>query len=600
MSGLGEIFKLKGSVYVDNEQANKSIQKTDEKAEGLGNKFLSGIGTAAKWGAGIAAAAGAGAVALAGMAVKTAGVTDNIDKMSQKIGISREAYQELDFICSQSGTSVDNLKNGLKTLTTQMQSAADGSKSAKGYFDELGLSWEDGNGKLKDQETMMWEAFSALQGMENQTEKSALATKLFGKAGLELLPMLNGADGSIESMKQQAHDLGLVLNDETIDAGVKFTDSMDQAKRALDSIVTKIGGNVMPIFQSALEWVLNNMPMIQQIMESVFKSIEVVVMSVGAIFQSIFVAINDYLSNTGITFNDVFSAIQEIFNSTIEVLQDIWNTIGVPIFTFMQQIIGTVAEYFSQKMPEIANFFQKMTTDIGQLWQNNLKPCFSAIGDFLNNVVAPAFDFVFNTIIVPILDSAFQTITDLWENTLKPVFTGITDFLTGVFTGNWEQAFKGLTSIVEGAFNGLEAGVKYPLNAVIGIINKFIKKINTLKIPDWVPEVGGKGINIREIPLLAKGGNIVQSGRVIVGDAGPEILDLPVGAKVTPLTGNINQQNDSNDLADILKKIYDILFKILDKDDKNVVLDTGELVGVLTPVIDKKLGKYGNKPKRGN
>ena len=161
-----EIFKLVGSIFVDSTAANESIKKTDEKAEGLGKKLLSGIGTAAKWGAGIAAAAGAGASALAGMAVKTAGVTDNIDKMSQKIGISRQAYQELDFICSQSGTSVDSLKNGLKTLTTQMQSAADGSKSAKGYFDDLGLSWEDGNGNLKDQETMMWEAFSALQGMD--------------------------------------------------------------------------------------------------------------------------------------------------------------------------------------------------------------------------------------------------------------------------------------------------------------------------------------------------------------------------------------------------------------------------------------------------
>lgn len=596
-----EIFKLVGSIFVDSEAANDSIKKTDEKAEGLGKKFLSGIGTAAKWGAGIVAGAGAGAVALGGLAVKTASVTDNIDKMSQKIGISREAYQELDFICSQSGTSVDSLKNGLKTLTAQMQSASDGSKNAKRYFDDLGLSWEDGNGNLKDQETMMWEAFSALQSMENQTEKSALATKLFGKAGLELLPMLNGAEGSIESMKQQAHDLGLVLGDEAIDAGVKFTDSMDQAKRAMESIITKIGSNVMPIFQAALDWVLNNMPMIQQVMEVVFGAIETVVMSVGIIFQSIFEEIDRHISDTGITFQDVFTVIQGIFNGAILALQDIWNTIGVPVFELIKQIVGTVAGYFAEKMPEITAFFQVMASDIAKFWENNLKPCLSAIGDFLNNVVAPAFDFIFNTFIVPLIEAAFKTITDLWDNTLKPVFTGITDFLTGVFTGNWRQAFNGLSNIVSGVFTGMVTLVKKPINAIIGMVNKFIGGLNRLSVPDWVPGIGGNGINIPEIPLLAKGGTILKPGKAIVGEAGAELVDLPAGATVRPLSGSSAFWRDSDGANEVLSLILELLQRYLPQaGNGQVYLDGGTLVGELIPVIDRKLEGRKKDTRRGS
>ena len=123
-----------------------------------------------------------------------------------------------------------------------MQSAADGSKTATSAFEALGLSWTDSTGALKDQETMMWEAMLALQSCENQTQKAALAVDLFGKAGTELMPMLNGAEGSIESMKQQAHDLGLVLSDSAIDVGVKFTDTVDQTKRAFSAIVTQVGG----------------------------------------------------------------------------------------------------------------------------------------------------------------------------------------------------------------------------------------------------------------------------------------------------------------------------------------------------------------------
>ena len=147
-----EIFKLVGSIMVDNTKANESLSKTDDKAKGLGQRLASGIGTAAKWGAGLVAAAGAGAAALYGVATKSAETADHIDKMSQKIGISRTAYQELDFILSQNGMSVDQLQGGMKKLVNTMQSAQDGNKTASATFAELGVSVTDSTGALRNQE----------------------------------------------------------------------------------------------------------------------------------------------------------------------------------------------------------------------------------------------------------------------------------------------------------------------------------------------------------------------------------------------------------------------------------------------------------------
>ena len=105
--------------------------------------------------------------------------------------------------------------------------------------------------------------------------------------------------------------------------------------------------------------------------------------------------------------------------------------------------------------------------------------------------------------------------------------------------------------------------VKVPLNIIIGVINKFIEGINKIKIPDWVPGIGGKSPKIPTIPLLAKGGNIVEAGRVIVGDAGPEMLDLPAGARVTPLNGkNPIVSEDMTAVVDELKAIRDDLVAI--------------------------------------
>ena len=270
-----ELFKLFGTIAVKNTEANSAIDMTTERAQSASGKLsqsfqnagtkISGVGSAITKGmAVVGTAVGAGATAVFKFAEKSAGAADTVDKMSQKIGISREAYQELAFICSQSGTSVDTLQMGIKTLTNQMQSAADGTASAVGIFDKLGVSIYDSNGQLKDQETMMWEAMSALQGMENQTEKAALANDLFGRSGSELMPLLNGASGSIENMRKQANDLGLVMSNDTVDAGVKLTDTIDQAKRAFTAIGISIGAEFMPLIQQAAQYVVDHVPQIKE------------------------------------------------------------------------------------------------------------------------------------------------------------------------------------------------------------------------------------------------------------------------------------------------------------------------------------------------
>ena len=88
-----------GSIFIDSDKANDSLQKTDSKVGALGKKFLSGVGTVAKWGAATVGAAVAGGAALLGMANNSAATTDRIDKLSQKIGISRKGFQEWVIIC---------------------------------------------------------------------------------------------------------------------------------------------------------------------------------------------------------------------------------------------------------------------------------------------------------------------------------------------------------------------------------------------------------------------------------------------------------------------------------------------------------------------
>ena len=105
-------------------------------------------------------------------------------------------------------------------------------------------------------------------------------------------------------------------------------------------------------------------------------------------------------------------------------------------------------------------------------------------------------------------------------NSIKGVFNGITSFLSGVFTNNWRRAWNGVKSIFSNIVGGFANIFKAPLNAMIGGVNAMIGGLNKVKIPDWVPVVGGKGINIPKIPKLAQGGYVGpnQPRLAMIGD----------------------------------------------------------------------------------
>ena len=312
-----EISKFKEGIENAKKEVSGFSGAVDKVKSGVSNS-LKAVGSVAKTAFVAAGAAVTTAVtSLTTFAVKSAQTADTIDKMSQKIGISRKAYQEWDYICGQSGVSVDVLKNGIKTLTTQMDSAANGSASAQQAFAALGLSWEDGTGQLKSQETMMEEAIAALAGMEDSTERARLAQELFGKAGQELAPIFNSGVDGIEALRESCHDLGLVMSDEAIDAGVKLGDTIDNVKKSFGAIVTKIGSEVMPIIQTVLDWILAHMPEIQSVFETVFGVLKQIVQVAIDIIKKLAEKFEEYLPTIKEVVSNCFDTIKNVFGDRV-------------------------------------------------------------------------------------------------------------------------------------------------------------------------------------------------------------------------------------------------------------------------------------------
>lgn len=236
-----DLFDLFAKISLDTSEYEEGLEKSEKQASNFGNKLKTGLGTAAKAGGIAIGAIATGTAALGTAMVKGAGEVasygDNIDKMSQKMGISAQAYQEWDAILQHSGTSIDGMQRGMMTLSKAAESGSDA-------FQKLGLSQEEV--ASMNQEELFAATIRGLQGMEEGSERTVLAQQLLGGAAKELGALLNTSAEDTEAMRQRVHELGGVMSDEAVKAAAAYQDSLQDMNTSLDGLKRGIFTNFMP------------------------------------------------------------------------------------------------------------------------------------------------------------------------------------------------------------------------------------------------------------------------------------------------------------------------------------------------------------------
>lgn len=247
MASGTEIFRLFGSILIDSTEADKSLSKTDSGAKKVQETLGKAVTGAAKFAAGAAAAMTAAGTAVFKFADSVASVGDNIDKQSQKLGLSAKAYQEWDAILGHCGASIDSMKGGMKTLT---KAIADGSDDQVAAFQAVGLSLDQV--KSMSTEDVFSAVITGLQGMEEGATRSQLATTLLGKAGQELGPLLNTSAEDTEKMRQAVNELGGVMSDDAVAASASFKDALQDLTTIGTGFKNSVGSMVLPYVTEAM------------------------------------------------------------------------------------------------------------------------------------------------------------------------------------------------------------------------------------------------------------------------------------------------------------------------------------------------------------
>ena len=311
---------------VTNEAADKAGEESGGK---FGEKFAAGIkGAGAAIGAAMATAAGAAVAtgkAFVDAANDVSAMGDQIGDTAAKMGISTQAYQEWDFILQRSGSSIESLKTSMKTLAN---AAINGSDA----FAELGISEEEVANL--NQEELFARTVSALQGVEDTTTRTALASQLLGKGATELGGVFDMTSEEMEAMKQQMYDLGAYMDEDAIAASDNYQDTLANLQDSL----TGLKNGMMTDF----------LPGLTSVMDGLSK-----VFSGNGGTEEIKSGLESVISNLGEVAPQFFSLAETLILSLISGFGPMLPQLTNSIFSVLIQGITTVTSMLPSMMPSI-------------------------------------------------------------------------------------------------------------------------------------------------------------------------------------------------------------------------------------------------------
>ncbi|EMF0095087.1 phage tail tape measure protein [Enterococcus hirae] len=465
----------------------------------------------------------------------------NDTDVSQSAIFARQAIEAYDMSYDDLNSVLDvttkTAQNTGQSVDDLMQKAIDGAPQIKqlglsfgegitlmGQFEQAGVDSSAALSSLskatvtyaKDGKTLsqgLGELQDKIKNASSETEAINAAAEIFGnKGGPRMADAIKRGTLNLEDLAKVASESGGSVGstyEATLDPIDKANMAMNNAKLAMASVGESVQIALLPFFELAIDalqrfkiW----LDSLDQGQKNMLVTIALVVAAIGPLLVILGTLMSSVTKVAGgiRTLQSVFSAMKIAFATNPFLLV----IAGITLLVAGLVLAYNKCEWFRNGV----NAFFGGVRDIGV-------QVFKFLGGYIGNV--------FGGII-----ANFNNFKDSGMR----IFNGFIDFVTGVFTGNWSKAWQGVVDIFGGIFDGITAVGKAPINAMIGLINGFIGGLNNIKIPKWVPGIGGKSFSISKLPYLAQGGHLI-SGQAIVGEAGPELLTAKNGkTTVTPLS----------------------------------------------------------------
>ena len=487
------------------------IESSAKVADDAGGRFekLGSVLKGVAAGIGVAMAAIGTAAVTAGkklydMANEAAAAGDEIDKASQRIGLSRQGYQEWDYVLSQNGASISSLENGMKKLNNTVDDAINGSTSATDKFQRLGISMEHLQGKSREEIFEM--TVKGLQGISDEGEKAAIANDLLGNSSVELAALLNQTADSTEDLKNKASELGLVMSDESIDAAVNYTDAMDNLTRSFTGVKNNITSQLLPGFTMVLdgltglitgqegaaeqlkEGARETVEQIAIILPQILEVVTGLISAIAEVAPDLIIAlVNGILDNLPTLIEAATNIIMTIVGGLIEALPQITEGALQLVLTLVDGIIANLPALVEAALVMIVTLATGLGEALPELIPSIVEAVILIVETLVNNL-----DLV--------LDAAFQIISGLAQgliNSLPTLIQALPQIISSI-----------ITFITSNLPKIIEMGVKLTIQLAEGLIRAIPQLV--AQIPQIITAiVTGLG---RAIPAIMDVGRNIARG----------------------------------------------------------------------------------------
>ena len=333
--------------------------------------------------------------------------------------------------------------------------------------------------------------------------------------------------GSMEALSKSAHTATGGIQTSIANARTALVRGVANIMKSVDKALEPFGG---------LTGVITKLGKVgEKVFSGLGQIIPVIIPPLLQIIQTIMPPLQNLLTQ-------IMPVLTNLFQTLMPVAIQILNTLIPPLMQIIQAILPPLMQIIQSLLPllkpiadllnPIIKILMAIITPLIQIISSILPPFIDLLSTILQVILPPlttAIDF-FASVLSTKIQAAFGIVQPIFDlignrfNMIKNIISNLIDFIRNVFTGNWRAAWQNVVNIFKSIMSGIGNILKMPLNVIISGINAFIKGLNHIKIPKWVPGVGGKGINIPLIPKLATGTNYVPNDMIAMIHEGEAVV----------------------------------------------------------------------------
>ena len=475
-------------------KSGKEAEKSEGKFEGLRNT-LSKIGTVMGTVTTAAAAVGAAAVAAGkkiwDMASDTAAAGDEIDKQSQKLGLSAESYQKLDYAMERCGADVEDFKKGTINISKALADVQNGVEGAGSSFDTLGVSLKNSDGSMRSTEDVLLDSIDALASMQDETQRNALANEIFGKSYQELAPLLNSGSEGIKALMQEAEDYGMVMSDDAVAASAAFEDSLTKLQGTITGVKNKMMGELLPGITSIVDGFTElvngseeGADMIKQGVEDAINTITGMIPQIVSLLSTIAQALIESapsvlkaLANSiikllpGILQSFLNDVLPELVSVVVDIAGDLIKSLAEALPSIMKSLATALVSaiktlFTADKIKEMVKVLIDLVKSLIEGLKQALPILIEGVFTLVNGIIEALPDII--SMLVQEIPSIVQSLSDALTDNIPIIIEGSIKLFMGIIEAIPQiivELVKAIPQIITAIVNGLLDGVSEVFSA---------------------------------------------------------------------------------------------------------------------------------------